>query len=84
VSEGFYAVANSSRQLSSLGELRVALETSGYSTHVLPRIDEANDIWYRLLVGPYASRPAAEAVSRELRRQRGIDAWIYEVSGDRR
>ncbi|MCG8468218.1 MAG: SPOR domain-containing protein [Gemmatimonadetes bacterium] len=78
---GFYAVANSSRSLESLGQLRRALDGSGYSTHVLPRVDEANETWYRLLVGPYRSRPAAEAAARELRRERGIDAWIHEVAG---
>ena len=79
---GFYAVATSSRQLTNLGRLRQSLEGSGYSTHVLRRVDEANDTWYRLLVGPYSSRPAAEAVARELRRERGIDAWIHEVAQD--
>ncbi len=79
---GFYAVAISSRQLTSLGRMRQLLDGSGYSTHVLRRLDEANDMWYRLLVGPYASRPDAEAVARELRRERGIDAWIHEESDD--
>lgn len=78
---GFYAVAISSRQLTSLGRLRQSLDGAGYSTHVLRRVDEANDTWYRLLVGPYASRPTAEAVARELRRERGIDAWIHEIAG---
>lgn len=79
---GFYAVANSSRRLESLGQLRQSLDGSGYSTHVLPRVDEANETWYRLLVGPYRSRPAADAVARELRRERGIDAWIHEADGN--
>ncbi len=79
---GFYAVANSSRRLESLGQLRQSLDGSGYSTHVLPRVDEANETWYRLLVGPYRSRAAADAVVRELRRERGIDAWIHEADGN--
>jgi len=79
---GFYAVAHSSRRLESLAQLRQSLDGSGYSTHVLPRVDEANDTWYRLLVGPYRSRPAADAVARELRRERGIDAWIHEADGN--
>lgn len=77
---GFYAVATSSRQLESLLPLRRALEGSGYTTHVFPRIDEANEIWYRLMVGPYASRDDAERATQELRRSRGIDAWIHEVA----
>ncbi len=80
---GFYAVAVSSRELTTLGQIRQLLDGSGYSTHVLRRVDEANDTWYRLLVGPYTSRPDAEAVARELRRERGIDAWIHEEEGDR-
>ena len=75
---GFFAVAVSSRELTSLGRMRQLLDGSGYSTHVLRRLDEANEMWYRLLVGPYGSRPEAEAVARELGRERGIDAWIHE------
>lgn len=75
---GFYAVAHSSRQLAALGQMRELLDGSGYSTHVLRRVDEASDIWYRLLVGPYETRPDAEEAALELRRERGIDAWIHE------
>lgn len=75
---GFYAVALSSRQLAELGQMRQLLDGSGYSTHVLRRVDEASDIWYRLLVGPYETRPDAEEAALELRRERGIDAWIHE------
>ena len=78
---GFYAVVLSSRQLAALGQMRQLLDRSGYSTHVLRRLDEANDTWYRLLVGPYPTRPDAEGVTRELRRERGIDAWIHEEEG---
>lgn len=79
---GFYAVALSSRRLAALGQTLRLLERSDYSTHVLRRVDEAGDIWYRLLVGPYATRPDAEEAALELRRERGIDAWIHE-EGDR-
>jgi len=80
VPNGFYAVATSSRQLPSLRELQRSLEGSGYPTQVLPRVDEANETWYRLLVGPYETRDRAEAAASELRRERGISAWIQEVS----
>lgn len=80
VPNGFYAVATSSRQLPSLRDLQRSLEGSGYPTQVLPRVDEANETWYRLLVGPYDSRERAEAAASELRRERGISAWIQEVS----
>ena len=48
-----------------------------------PHVDEAGDMWYRLLVGPYISRSSADTVSSELRRERGIDAWIQEIDGQR-
>ncbi len=83
LSGGFYAVVFSSRELAALGQTRQLLDRSGYSTHVLRRVDEAGDTWYRLLVGPYTTRPDAEAVAGELRRERGIDAWIHEEPGDR-
>ncbi|MYA32844.1 MAG: SPOR domain-containing protein [Gemmatimonadales bacterium] len=78
---GYYAVAQSSRQLGTLGQRRELLDGPGYSTHVLRRMDAAGDIWYRLLVGPYETRPEAERASLELRRERGIDAWIHEEGG---
>ncbi len=81
VPDGFYAVAISSRRLDSARQLRRSLDASGYPTRLLPRIDEANETWYRLMVGPYPSREAAEAVAGELQRERGIDAWIQEISG---
>ena len=83
LSSGFYVVVNSSRQLASLEGLEEALEGSSYSTHVAPHVDEAGDMWYRLLVGPYISRSSADTVSSELRRERGIDAWIQEIDGQR-
>jgi len=81
IPDGFYAVASSSRQLENLGRLRSALERAGYRTEVLSRRDEANDLWYRLMVGPYPSRSDAEEAARSLQRERGISAWIHEAIG---
>ena len=83
LNSGFYVVVNSSRQLVSLEGLEEALEGSGYSTHVVPHVDEASNMWYRLLVGPYISRSSADTVSSKLRRERGIDAWIQEIDRQR-
>jgi hypothetical protein len=83
LSSGFYVVVNSSRQLSSLEGLEEALEGSGYSTHVVPHVDEVSDMWYRLLVGPYILRASADTVNSKLRRERGIDAWIQEIDRQR-
>ena len=75
---GFYVVAHSSRQAAELGPMRELLDGSGYSTHLLRRVDEAGDLWHRLLVGPYETRLAAEGAAVELQRERGIDAWVHE------
>lgn len=80
---GFYAVVRSSRQLAALGQMREILDGAGYSTHVLRRVDEADDTWYRLVVGPFTTRADAEGAALSLRRERGIDAWIHEETGDR-
>jgi len=79
---GFYAVASSSRTLETVRQLQRALERSGYPTEVLARRDEANELWYRLMVGPYSSRDQAEAAASSLQRERGISAWIHEAIGD--
>lgn len=81
IPDGFYAVATSSRQLESLRALQSSLEGSGYRTEVLTRRDEANELWYRLMVGPYSSRQEAETAVGSLRRERGISAWIHEALG---
>ena len=75
---GFYAVVRSTREVAAFGRMRDMLDDAGYSTHILRRVDETDDTWYRLLVGPYATRADAEGVALALRRERGIDAWIHE------
>jgi hypothetical protein len=81
IPDGFYAVATSSRQVESLRALQRSLEGSGYPTEVLTRRDEANELWYRLMVGPYPSRSEAETAVGSLQRERGISAWIHEAIG---
>ncbi|MGH7540727.1 MAG: SPOR domain-containing protein, partial [Gemmatimonadota bacterium] len=81
VPPGYYAVAASSRQLAGVRSLGQALERSGYPSRVLARRDEADDLWYRLMLGPYRTRGDAEEVVRRLRSERGIRAWIREVTG---
>ncbi|MFV1986605.1 MAG: SPOR domain-containing protein [Gemmatimonadota bacterium] len=81
IPEGFYAVATSSRQFQTLQALKVSLEGSGYATEVLTRRDEANELWYRLMVGPFRSRSEAEEAATRLQRERGISAWIHEAIG---
>lgn len=80
VPPGFYAIAASSQRAGGVHELSEALEGDGYPTQVVPRRDEANEIWYRLMVGPYATRAEAEDILLQLRRERGIQGWVREVA----
>jgi cell division septation protein DedD len=82
VPPGFYAVAASSQRVGGVHDLSEALEGDGYPASVVPRRDEANEIWYRVMVGPYDSRDEAEAVVLRLRRERGIQGWVREVGSD--
>jgi hypothetical protein len=82
VPPGFYAVAASSQRAGGVHDLSDALEGDGYPASVVPRRDEANEIWYRVMVGPYESREEAQAVVLRLRRERGIQGWVREVGSD--
>ena len=79
VPPGFYAIAASSQRAGGVHELSEDLEADGYTTQVVPRQDEANEIWYRLMVGPYATRAEAGDILLRLRRERGIQGWVREV-----
>lgn len=77
---GYYAVAVASRTAGGVIELVGALARSGYPTAVQRRRDDAGEMWYRALVGPYPVRERAEASARQLRRERDLDAWVIEVT----
>ncbi len=79
IAPGFYAVASSSRQEEGVRELSRALERSGYPARVVSRSDEAAEVWYRVMVGPYGTREAAEETAARLRSERGIQAWIRHI-----
>lgn len=81
---GFYAIAASSQRLPGVSDLARALTEAGYGARIQRHRDEAGEVWYRCLVGPYGSREAAEEVADQLRRERGIQAWITEVAPDAR
>lgn len=80
VPPGFYAIAASSQRAGGVHDLSEALEGDGYPTQVVPRRDEANEIWYRLMVGPYDTRAEADDILLQLRRERGIQGWVREVA----
>ncbi len=79
---GFYAIAASSQRLPGVSDLARALAEAGYAARIQRHRDEAGEVWYRCLVGPYGSREAAEEMADQLRRERGIQAWITEVAPD--
>jgi HlyD family secretion protein len=80
VPPGLYAIAASSQQVGSVRNLSEALEDDGYPTLVVPRRDEANELWYRVMVGPYTTRAEVEDILLRLRRERGIQGWVREVA----
>lgn len=76
---GFYAVVVAARERPGVEEMVEGLRDAGYPTAVQEHEDDAGQIWYRGLVGPYQQRPAAAAAARQLRRERGMSVWITEV-----
>ncbi len=76
---GFYAIVGSARQPEGIRSLVQSLEDAGFATQVQSVPDEAGRTWYRGLVGPYRSRSEAEAASRQLLRERRLEAWVTEV-----
>ncbi len=79
---GFYAIVGSARQQSGITDLVESLASSGYPTRVQSFPDDAGDIWYRGLVGPYRTRPEADAAARQLTRERKLQAWVTEIGAD--
>ena len=76
---GFYAIVGSARQPEGIRSLVRSLEDAGFATQVQSFPDEAGRTWYRGLVGPYRTRSEAEAASRQLLRERRLEAWVTEV-----
>jgi cell division septation protein DedD len=76
---GFYAIVGSARQPEGIRSLVQSLEDAGFATEVQSVPDEAGRTWFRGLVGPYRSRSEAEAASRQLLRERRLEAWVTEV-----
>lgn len=76
---GFYAVVTAARDPEGVRRLLASLRSAGYPTELQLHTDDAGRTWYRGLVGRYATREAAEAVARQLERERDLNAWITEI-----
>ncbi len=76
---GFYAVVTAAREPAGVERQLERLEGAGYPVALQVHRDDAGRRWYRGLVGPYEERPGAEAAARQLRRERGTDAWVTEL-----
>jgi len=79
---GFYAIVGSARQRGGIQELADGLASAGYPTRVQRVPDDAGDTWYRGLVGPYRTRPEADAAARQLTRERRLQTWVTEIGAD--
>jgi len=74
----------SARQSEGIRSLTASLEDAGFLTQVHRFRDEAGRTWYRGLVGPFRSRSEAEAASRQLLRERRLEAWVTEIGASGR
>lgn len=81
---GFYAIVASSQAAGGIRRLTEDLAEVGFPVAVQRHRDEAGELWYRALVGPYDAREEAEEAAARLRRERGLEAWITEVGPDLR
>ena len=82
VPPGFYAIVGSARQRDGIEALVGDLQTAGFPVQVQVTNDEAGEMWYRGLVGPFATRAEAEAAARQLQRERQLQSWVMGVAAD--
>ena len=80
---GHYAIVVSARQRAGVADLLVTLAGGGFPTRLQQFPDEAGNIWFRGLVGPYPTRARAQAAARQLQREHNLQAWITELDGTR-
>lgn len=79
---GVYAIVSSSQRLPGVADLSRTLTGAGFTARVQRHRDEAGEIWYRCMVGPFGSREEAEEGADRLRAERGLHAWITEIAPD--
>ena len=76
---GIYAIVTSAQSISGVRTLLAGLAEAGYPTAIQRYLDDAGQVWYRGMVGPYPSRDAAESAARQLRRERSLKVWVTEI-----
>jgi hypothetical protein len=79
---GFYAIVGSARQRDGIEALVAELQSAGFAVQIQTTTDEAGEIWYRGLVGPFPTRAEAEAASRQLQRERQLQSWVMGVESN--
>ncbi len=76
---GFYAVVGATRSRDGIEGRLSELAADGWPTAVQEWRDDAGQLWYRGLVGPYMTRPEAEEAGRELQRELDLATWVKEL-----
>ncbi|MEN8143854.1 MAG: SPOR domain-containing protein [Gemmatimonadota bacterium] len=79
VAPGYYAIVGSANQEEGIADLVRSLAGAGFPTAVQQFADDAEQLWYRGLVGPFATRSGAEAAARQLVRERQLQTWVTRV-----
>ena len=82
VPPGYYAIVGSARQRAGIDALVTELQSAGFPVQVQTTRDRAAEIWYRGLIGPYATRAEAEAAARQLQRERQLQSWVMGVNAN--
>ncbi len=76
---GHYAVVSAARDEGGVDNLAGWLRSVGYPGRVDRHEDVMGQIWYRAMVGPYASRSLAEEAAQSLGSRYGYKPWILQV-----
>ncbi len=79
IAPGYYAIVGSAQQEEGIAQLVRSLARAGFPTAVQQFSDDAAQLWYRGLVGPFATRSQAEAAARQLVRERQLQTWVTRV-----
>lgn len=79
VAPGYYAIVGSASEEKGIADLVRSLAGAGFPTAVQEFSDDAAQLWYRGLVGPFSTRSGAQAAARQLMRERQLQTWVTRV-----